>query len=738
MKRKRIMGFFLALVMFIGYLPLNPTASHANGDVKIDDKNFPDEHFRSYVMKFDENYDDHLSKEELDKATEIDIRNGFVSSLKGIEYFKSLKILNCYENYLTELDVSKNINLTKLWCSTNKLTELDVSKNINLTKLWCSTNYLTELDVSKNKNLTKLSCNSNDLTELDVSKNKNLTDLDCSSNHLTELDVSENTNLTKLRCSTNNLTELDVSKNKNLTELWCIGNHLTELDVSENTDLTGLYCNSNDLTELDVSKNINLTDLWCISNNLTNLDVNKNKNLTDLDCSSNNLTSLDVSKNKKLTELGCGNQQYDITVIKGTRKFEYSKFPRGFNKDKVTSPAGASFGNDALTVNNDTINEVTYKYKVSNSPSDTRTMDVKLNVTYKELVKTGTDPSAQVPDGYTRVTFDAGEGNTIDRTNNRYKVIDVLTGTAWDNAEVKKEIPASATYKDATKVFDKWNEAVPTTGNVVAKEFTAVYKAKELVKTGTDPSAQVPDGYTRVTFDAGEGNTIDRTNNRYKVIDVLTGTAWDNAEVKKEIPASATYKDATKVFDKWNEAVPTTGNVVAKEFTANYKAVGTPAPQDPAIVGPVDPTDPNGGKPADTSKYWTVTFKSEDETKGTVDAKNTVYVLKTETKTLADITAPKVTAKAGYEFDKWEPALDANTTINKDMIVKAYFKQAGTPIPQDPPVVREADPNTKKIQVANNRKLPKTANSMNIELYTFFMILSGALLVVVFKRKKSQ
>ena len=187
---------------------------------------------------------------------------------------------------------------------------------------------------------------------------------------------------------------------------------------------------------------------------------------------------------------------------------------------------------------------------------------------YKDVVKTGTDPNVQVTEGYTRVTFDAGEGNTIAGTNDRYKVIDVVTGTAWDNAEVTKEIPATATYKDNTKVFDKWKETVPKAGNVEAKTFTAEYK--DVVKTGTNPNAQAPDGYTRVTFDAGEGNTI--AGNRYKVIDVLNGTAWDNEKVKGQIPASAKYKDNTKVFDKWKETVPTKGNVEAKEFTAEYKA----------------------------------------------------------------------------------------------------------------------------------------------------------------------
>lgn len=180
-----------------------------------------------------------------------------------------------------------------------------------------------------------------------------------------------------------------------------------------------------------------------------------------------------------------------------------------------------------------------------------------------------------------------------------------------------------------------------------------------------------------------------------------------------------------------------TAQTNALTVKAKVTPLPSPTPTDPAIVGPVDPTQP-GEKPADTSKYWTVTFKA-DPAKGTMGTKNTVYVLKTANKTLADITAPKVTAKPGFKFTGWEPALDKNTSINGNLTVNAKFeKVAVTPAPQDPPVVGTEDPTQpgKKPQVANNKTLPKTANSMNIELYTFLMILSAGLLVVAFKRKK--
>ncbi len=322
MKTKRIMAFFFALVMVMGCMSLNPIASYAdsnaNGDVEINKSNFPDPNFRKYVKdNFDTNVsDDKLDQTELDRVTEINLYQRSVSSLQGIEFFK---------------------------------------------------------------NLTKLDCTDDKLKRLDVSRNPNLTVLECSFNELTKLDVSNNTNLKKLNCDGNKLIRLNVTKNPKLTELFFDGNSLTSLDVSKNKELTKLFCFENKLTSLDLSKNKELTELWCYQNKLTSLDVSHNTQLTKLHCDKNNLTSLDLSKNKELTELDCSNQQYDIKVIKGTRKFEYSKFPGQFDKEKVTSLVGASFAQDALIVNSDDANKLTYNYNVGYNNT---LMNVTLHVTY--------------------------------------------------------------------------------------------------------------------------------------------------------------------------------------------------------------------------------------------------------------------------------------------------------------------------------------------------------------------
>ena len=155
-----------------------------------------------------------------------------IRSLAGIEYLTGLTQLNCFDNSLTTLDVSKNIALTYLNCFNNSLTKLDVSKNIALTDLDCSKNSLTTLDVSKNTALTDLYCGDNPLGTLDVSNNTALMRFGCYNNSLATLDVSENTKLEWLDCFSNSLTTLDIANNTALTNLYCYDNFLTTLDIT--------------------------------------------------------------------------------------------------------------------------------------------------------------------------------------------------------------------------------------------------------------------------------------------------------------------------------------------------------------------------------------------------------------------------------------------------------------------------------------------------------------------------
>ena len=150
--------------------------------VAIDNTNFPDANFCSHVASsFDVDNDNYLSDEEINEVETINCANEGISDLTGISHFTALKTLNCCNNQLTSLDVSKSTALTELYCDNNQLTSLDVSKNTALTDLDCYNNQLTSLDVSKNTALTYLDCGDNQLTSLDIS-NTNMNNLNCREN----------------------------------------------------------------------------------------------------------------------------------------------------------------------------------------------------------------------------------------------------------------------------------------------------------------------------------------------------------------------------------------------------------------------------------------------------------------------------------------------------------------------------------------------------------------------------
>ena len=167
-----------------------------------------------YMVDVDRNRDGQISVNEAQQVRGLDLydyeagESFNVLSMPEIKYFTALEYLDCSDNQLTSLDVSKNTALTDLDCSGNQLTSLDVSKNTALTDLLCHENQLTSLDVSNNTALTGFACSGNQLTSLDVSSNTALIYLSCDDNQLTSLDVHHNRELAEVYCGNNPLQKL--------------------------------------------------------------------------------------------------------------------------------------------------------------------------------------------------------------------------------------------------------------------------------------------------------------------------------------------------------------------------------------------------------------------------------------------------------------------------------------------------------------------------------------------------
>ena len=257
-------SLFTACVTDYGDNPVTPKVR-----IAIDKENFPDDIFREYLLGQDYGKDGVLTEREIMNITEMDVYDMEISSLQGIEYFTALTVLDCDDNELTTLDISKNTALVKLYCSWNHLTSLDITNNVVLKRLSCYHNELTSLDVSKNTALTLLDCEENKITALDVSMCTELESLTCGYNELTQLDISNLTYLEYLDCYDNNLTTLDVSSNPNLEDLECEDNQISSLDISNNPYLWLVYCDGNQISSLDVSKNTELRYLSITRNKIS-------------------------------------------------------------------------------------------------------------------------------------------------------------------------------------------------------------------------------------------------------------------------------------------------------------------------------------------------------------------------------------------------------------------------------------------------------------------------------------
>ncbi len=148
--KKRMLSVCLALLLIFAALPLTASAA---GEVEINETDFPDPVFRSYVSEnFDLNGDLLLDSDEIAAVTSLDLSNTQVENLQGIRFFPltslnvgaciKLKNLECYGNQLTALNVNGCQWIERLNCNNNQLTALDLYRGLALRNLSSQTSSL--------------------------------------------------------------------------------------------------------------------------------------------------------------------------------------------------------------------------------------------------------------------------------------------------------------------------------------------------------------------------------------------------------------------------------------------------------------------------------------------------------------------------------------------------------------------------------------------------------------------
>jgi len=342
----------LILLLFIGFSPL-AFAQYTS---------IPDPVFEQKLIDLGIDTDATLNGQVLNSdildVHSLNLNGGVqvIQDLTGIEGFVHLDTLICNNHEIDQIDFSANTQLKFLDLYHAGLQSLDVSALTQLEYLNCSNelasdyvsetfNYITNLDLSQNVQLKELYANANGLTNISwpVSANlehiqimeSSLTDIDlCSLPGLQRLEMPYNSGLTTVDLSCNpalvyvdlnkcGLSGIDLSQNQALETLilghtdvtyWSYSineevggeNVLPDLDISALTNLKYLQARRIGLTQLDVSNNPNLEVLAVSKNPLYNIDVSANANLRALNVKDCYLTSLDVSQNPELRVLTTG------------------------------------------------------------------------------------------------------------------------------------------------------------------------------------------------------------------------------------------------------------------------------------------------------------------------------------------------------------------------------------------------------------------------------------------------
>ena len=261
----------------------------------VNSTNFPDANFRSWISSQSYDSDGYLIPEEL-KQTSMSPISKSIGKLTGIELFTELTYLNCSNNALTSLDVSKNTKLQTLYCFGNQLTTLNLSQNSSLKNVYCYGNkirgsyastFINNLPSTSGATLyfyDSETSTGNSMTSEQVSaakqkgwsvkqKNSSGNWIDYIGSDAIAINATNfpNTNfrnwvlkqtygadgyLTPAEIA--NVVEIDVG-NKSISDLT---------GIKYFTALRRLYCNDNQLKTLNLNKNTVLLQLYCFGNKI--------------------------------------------------------------------------------------------------------------------------------------------------------------------------------------------------------------------------------------------------------------------------------------------------------------------------------------------------------------------------------------------------------------------------------------------------------------------------------------
>ena len=347
--------------------------------VAVDMFNFPDKNFRDVVKTFDTDDNNILSDTEIAAVKKIDCKGRAITNLKGIEYFTALEYLYCYDNELTELDLSQNPKLKRVICSENALTALNLSSNSKLTNLSASGN-IREITLTGN------TFDLSSLPGFDASRMSGLTDGKVSGSTLT---VDGNAAVVTYSYDLGYTgTELDDAE-KDVIFTLAIAGRGTDIAINETNfpdkDFREFLLDKESNIDRNQDGKLSTGEIALVQDidvyDMEIADLTGIEYFTELkylDCAGNHLTCLDLSRNTELAELDAENNTYTITPVND--RFYLASLPAGFDVAKTSHWQGGTVSGNILTINSD-VDEVTYDYDCGKDFTTTFTLEIPTQYT---------------------------------------------------------------------------------------------------------------------------------------------------------------------------------------------------------------------------------------------------------------------------------------------------------------------------------------------------------------------
>lgn len=310
---------------------------------KIKEKiiNIPDPNFKQYLIQhWDSNRDGEISISEIKDVETLACSGKEIKSLEGIQYFENLTVLECSNNELTHLDVSKNIKLESLTYLSNPLEVLNLG-DVNPKKYYYQqafgvpglskfqsypsipstiyNGYVTSqsLKIISTKIKRLYIKFQSSLQNLDISECTALETLEVTCSGLITLDASSCPSLKKLDCDINQLETLYLN-NPYLISLHCSANQLVNIDCSNCPILDSVDFTNNPLMKVLNFGNVKPSKIYRTGSGYMNYpDIADGANVkiistqfNKIDISSFSLQSLDVSQCSELIDLNFYNTSH--------------------------------------------------------------------------------------------------------------------------------------------------------------------------------------------------------------------------------------------------------------------------------------------------------------------------------------------------------------------------------------------------------------------------------------------